>query len=392
MAANKPQLSQVNSTESKTPVTSRLVSLDIARGVVMILMAIDHVRVYSGLPAGGPTPGIFFTRWVTHFCAPAFVFLAGTGAFLYGRKLNSKKSLAWYLFSRGLLLVVLELTLIRFTWTFNFHYSQFVLAGVIWMLGWSMVMMAALVWLPTWAVGTIGLLMIVFQQIFEKIAGFLPDGLRTYYSFLYTSGTNGPSWIAILYVLIPWIGVMAAGYAFGTIMLREAARRRRICIIMGLIMTALFLILGPIAVHFAPPQRNPSPWLFQLLNQQKYPPSQLFLLMTLGPTILLIGLAEGAQNAVAKIISTVGRVPLFYYLMHIPLIHISAIVVDQFFRGGFETKWFATAPFTGIPPDHRWALWLLYIVWAIDVAILYAACRWYAGVKARHPNSLLRYI
>ena len=374
------------------PFASRLISLDIARGVVMILMAIDHVRVYSGLPAGGPTPGIFFTRWVTHFCAPAFVFLAGTGAFLYGRKLNSKKSLAWYLFTRGLLLVVLELTLIRFTWTFNFHYSEFILAGVIWMLGWCMVMMAALIWLPTWAVGTIGLLMIIFQSVFQKIATVLPGTLRSYYSFLYTSGVEGPSWIAILYVLIPWIGVMAAGYAFGTIMTRDSDRRRRMCIIIGLVMTALFLILGPIALHFDQPPRNPVPLLFQLLNQQKYPPSQLFLLMTLGPTILLIGLVEGAQNAVAKIISTVGRVPLFYYLMHIPLIHISAILVDRFVLHSFEMKWFATAPFTGVPPDHRWALWLLYIVWAADVVILYLACKWYAGVKVRHPNSLLRYI
>jgi len=129
-----------------------------------------------------------------------------------------------------------------------------------------------------------------------------------------------------------------------------------------------------------------------LLNQQKYPPSQLFLLMTLGPMILLVSLVEGATGAAARAISTIGRVPLFYYLMHIPLIHISAILVDWLFWGGVQMKWFATAPFTGVPQDHRWALWLLYIVWAVDVAILFVACRWYAGIKARHPNSLLRYI
>jgi uncharacterized membrane protein len=392
MTANSPKMSQVDSTESKTPFTSRVVSLDIARGVVMILMAIDHVRVYSGLPAGGPTPGIFFTRWVTHFCAPAFVFLAGTGAFLYGKKINSKKSLSWYLLTRGLFLVVLELTLIRFTWTFNFHYSDFALAGVIWMLGWCMVMMAVLIWLPTWVVGTIGMLMIILQQIFLVIGAGLPGGLRTYYSFLYTSGTEGPSWISILYVLIPWIGVMAVGYAFGTIMTREPAQRSRRCITIGLIATALFLILGPIALHFSPPPRNPVPWLFQLLNQQKYPPSQLFLLMTLGPMILFIGLVDSARGAVARAISTIGKVPLFYYLMHIPLIHVSAILVDRFFLGEFQSQWYATAPYAQVPREHAWALWLLYVVWAIDVAILYAACRWYAGVKAHHPNSLLRYL
>src|SRR5580765_4603376 len=213
---------------------ARITLLDFVRGVVMILMAIDHVRVYSGLPAGGPAPGIFFTRWVTHFCAPAFVFLAGTGAFLYGKKINSKKSLSWYLVTRGLFLVVLELTLIRFTWTFNFHYWDFVLAGVIWMLGWCMVMTAVLIWLPTWAVGTIGLLMIIFQQVFAIIPNALPEALQRYYAFFYTSVTEGPSWINILYVLIPWIGVMAVGYAFGTIMTREPAQRRRMCIIIGL--------------------------------------------------------------------------------------------------------------------------------------------------------------
>src|SRR5688572_13937119 len=126
------------------------------RGVVMVLMAIDHVRVYSGLPAGGPTAGIFFTRWVTHFCAPAFVFFAGTAAFLHGRKLGDTRALARYLLTRGLMLVVLELTVIRASWTFNFGYSDFVLAGVIWMLGWCMVLLAALVRLSTKTIGIVG--------------------------------------------------------------------------------------------------------------------------------------------------------------------------------------------------------------------------------------------
>ena len=145
----------------------RIASLDIVRGAVMVLMAIDHVRVYSGLPAGGPTAGIFFTRWVTHFCAPAFVFLAGTGAFLQGRKLGDTSALARYLLTRGLVLVLLELTVIRFAWTFNVNYSAFVLAGVIWMLGWCMVGMAALVRLPARVVGAIGLAVIFLQQSFK---------------------------------------------------------------------------------------------------------------------------------------------------------------------------------------------------------------------------------
>ncbi len=156
---------------------NRLTSLDIIRGVVMILMAIDHVRVYSGIPAGGPTVGVFFTRWVTHFCAPAFVFFAGTAAFLHGRKLGDTRALARFLVVRGLLLVVLELTVIRFSWTFNVDYSQFVLAGVIWMIGWCMVLLAAFVWLSPRTLGLAGVLIILLQQVFAQPARVLPDGV-----------------------------------------------------------------------------------------------------------------------------------------------------------------------------------------------------------------------
>src|SRR5215471_13392485 len=145
----------------KPKVGERVPSVDILRGLVMVLMAIDHVRVYSGVPAGGPTAGVFFTRWVTHFCAPAFVFFAGTAAFLYGRKVGDKRTLARYLVTRGLLLVALELTVIRFFWTFSFDFAHFALAGVIWMLGWCMVLLAGLIWLPTRVVGVLGLLTII---------------------------------------------------------------------------------------------------------------------------------------------------------------------------------------------------------------------------------------
>jgi uncharacterized membrane protein len=202
-------------------------SLDVVRGVVMLLMAIDHVRVYSGIPAGGQTPGIFFTRWITHFCAPAFVFFAGTAAFLHGRKLGNKGALARYLVIRGLILVVLELTVIRFSWTFNFHYTDFVLAGVIWMLGWCMVMLAGLVWLPTWVIGIGGFAIIFFQQVFHVVPRVLPESVRNsvgwIWEFIYPAGLPEPPGIAVLYVLVPWIGVMAVGYAFGAVMLRESA-------------------------------------------------------------------------------------------------------------------------------------------------------------------------
>ena len=376
--------------------SSRIAALDLMRGVVMVLMAIDHVRVYSGVPAGGLSPGVFFTRWVTHFCAPAFVFFAGTSAFLYGRKLGDKRALARYLVTRGLILVVLELTVIRFSWTFNFDYADFVLAGVIWMLGWCMVLLAGLIWLPTRVVGLLGLVTIFFQQVFSLVPRILPTTMRAsvgwIWEFIYSSGIETPPPITILYVLVPWIGVMAAGYAFGTIMLREPAERRRFCLWIGLLATALFLVLGSLAVILQPAPANAPPALFRLLNQQKYPASQLFLLMTLGPVIALLPLAERMRGWFVEMLTTFGRVPLFYYLLHIPVIHVVVLIVRYLREGSFHAEFFTTAPHVNVPPEYRWSLPLLYLVFVVVIALLYFPCRWFAGLKARRQHKLLRYL
>src|SRR5690242_19942590 len=189
----------------------RVTSVDVLRGIVMILMAIDHVRVYSGVPAGGPTPGVFFTRWITHFCAPAFAFFAGTSAFYLGRKLGNNRALAKYLVTRGLLLVVLELTVLHVAWTFTFDFTH-LLAGVIWMLGWCMIMLAALVQLPPATVGVVGLAIIVGQSLLTPLAAAMPASTHWLWQFLYLGGEVkvGPTAVSILYVLVPWIGVMAA--------------------------------------------------------------------------------------------------------------------------------------------------------------------------------------
>jgi uncharacterized membrane protein len=383
---------------------ARVASVDILRGLVMVLMAIDHVRVYSGVPAGGPTAGVFFTRWITHFCAPAFVFFAGTSAFLYGRKLLRDGTpsgrlpgvLARYLAARGLLLVLLEFTIIRASWTFHFDYSSFILAGVIWMLGCCMILMAALVWLPVRAIGAVGLGVILFQQLFAAIGSTLPAALRPAWEFIYPIGgevklgANGPS-VAVLYSIVPWIGVMAAGYAFGTILLKNPADRDRLCRRIGLSAVAIFLILAGGSVLAQPAADDAPPALFQILNQQKYPATQLFLLMTLGPAIALMPAAGKATGAIARVSSTFGRVPMFYYLLHIPLIHATALVVWMLRDGRAADERFATAPYVSIPPDGRWSLWLLYVVFATVVALLYPACRWYAAVRARGSHPWLRY-
>jgi uncharacterized membrane protein len=387
-----PGNASVNEGGARIP-ASRIQSIDILRGAVMVLMAIDHVRVYSGLPAGGPTAGIFFTRWITHFCAPAFAFFAGTSAFLYGRKLADRGSLARYLVIRGLLLVVLELTVIRFTWTFNFDYGRFTLAGVIWMLGWCMVLLAGLVQLSPGAVGTIGLAIILFQQVFGMLPGLLPEAMRSsvgrIWEFVYPAGLKGWPGISVLYVLIPWIGVMAAGYGFGALLARPD--RRRLCLSIGLSAAVLFLVAGGIALS-SPDNGDPRPTLFRLLDQRKYPASQLYLLMTLGPVIALMPLAEQARNRFAGLLATFGSVPMFYYLLHIPAIHIAALAVNFLREGSAHSEWYGSAPFVPVPPDHRWSLPLLYLVWAGVVAALYPACRWFANAKARRSARWLKYI
>jgi len=362
----------------------------------MVLMAIDHVRVYSGLPAGGDTAGIFFTRWVTHFCAPAFVFFAGTSGFLYGRKLEKKSQLGWYLLTRGLLLVVLELTLIRFFWTFNLAFDQFMLAGVIWMLGWCMVIMAALVWVRPMALGIGGLAIIFLQQFFSKVPALLPESSRDWFGrfweFIYSSGTEPWPAFTILYVLVPWIGVMMTGYAFGAIVSMEPARRRRICLWIGLSAIAIFLVGAGIAVWQRPPGDNDAPFIFQLLNQRKYPASQWYLLMTLGPVIALTPFAEKARGWLAEVLIVFGKVPMFYYLAHILLIHLSALLVNMIVGIEGSMKIYSTAPYTWMP-DHRWSLPLLYLVFLIDVALLYFLCNWYMRYKFAHPEKKwLKYV
>src|SRR3954471_9088385 len=201
-------------TPAPAPTSRRILSIDVAGGVAMILMAIDHVRVYAGVPPGGPRPAVFFTRWITNFVAPAFAFLAGTSAYLLGQRMGDRRALSRYLLTRGLILVVLELTVIRLAWTFNFDFGHYLLAGVIWMLGWCMVLMAALVWLPTPVIGAFGVAMIVLHNLMDLVQikedWLAQQSLGWLWQILYFGGPiqlgqNGPT-LAVLYSIIPWIG------------------------------------------------------------------------------------------------------------------------------------------------------------------------------------------
>jgi uncharacterized membrane protein len=397
----------------KATPTSRIASIDLIRGAVMILMAIDHVRVYSGIPAGGPTPGVFFTRWFTHFCAPAFIFLAGCSIFLYARK---HSDVSRYLLVRGAWLILLEFTFLRVAWTFNFDFMHYEMAGVIWVIGICMILMAGLVKLPVPAVGTIGVVIIAAHNLMDSHMGPLLDGLdqnrlsglwKLFYVGFFAGpirfGADGPNLI-VLYSIIPWIGVMAAGYAFGKILTLEPTRRKRLCFAIGISAIALFLILrgfnlygDPRPWHAAEQGRNGAPLmpaLFSFLNTTKYPASLSFLLMTLGPIITLIPVLEGLSGAVARRIGLFGRVPFFFYMCHIPLIHALALVVSKI-RLGFVSPWlFANHPMGNPePPEgYVWSLPLLYLVWALAIVLLYFACRWFAALKARRSDWWLQYL
>jgi uncharacterized membrane protein len=384
-----------------TPPSSRIASLDIVRGAVMVLMAIDHVRVFAGVPPGGPNPAVFFTRWVTHYCAPIFIFLAGTGAYLYGRSHGGRPAVAKYLAIRGAWLVLLELTLLRLGWTFNLDYAHYMLAGVIWVIGWCMILMALLVRLPAVTVGVFGVAVIAGHNlIMGRVAGMLPGwlGQILYFGGPMDLGSGGPT-LAVLYVIVPWIGVMAAGYGFGAVMEQPAERRRRTSLILGAAAIGAFLVLRGFNLY-----GDPRPWtggeetgmpaLLRFLNTTKYPASLLFLLMTLGPMLLVLPALEGARGRIAGALTTFGRVPFFFYVLHIPLIHAVALLVSVLRNGAVDPWLFTNHPMMAPePPDgYPWSLRLLYLVWAFVIVILFFLCRWFAAVKARRTNAWLSYL
>ncbi len=357
----------------------------------MVLMAVDHVRVFAGVPTYG-TPPVFFTRWITHFCAPVFIFLAGTAAYLYGRKVGSRGTLSSFLLIRGAWLVLLELSLLRFGWTFNFDYASFTFAGVIWVIGWAMIVLAALVHLGARTVGLIGLAIILGHNAVAPL--FYGDSVSWLSRILYVGGDfqAGPFNVVVLYVLIPWLGVMAAGYGFGIIMDRTPEARRRFCLRTGSAAVILFVVLRLIGIY-----GDPRPWevesgVLGFLNATKYPVSFIYLLMTLGPMLLVLPFLENTRTRVTEWLRVFGTVPFFYYVLHIPLIHVVAVLVSLV-RTPESTDWLvANHPMMppDVPPGYMWPLWLLYLVTTIVVVLLYFVCRWFARVKSRSGSTLVK--
>jgi uncharacterized membrane protein len=394
--------------QSVSTAPARIESIDFARGVVMILMAIDHVRVFAGVPAGGDTPGLFFTRWITHFVAPGFVLLAGTAAYLHGLTLPGRAALARFLLTRGAWLVLLELTVIRLSWTFNFDFANYNLAGVIWMLGVCMMLMAGLVYLPVRVLGVAGVAIVALHNVTDIFSeriwrSFGEAGPGWLLKFLYFGGAvqvgseSGPP-LLILYVIVPWIGVMMAGYALGAFMQQPPEQRRALLLRIGAAMTVAFVALRALDAYGDPGQWTESnlPRGLAFLATTKYPASLLFLLMTLGPVLMLMGLAERwrRRGPALRAVTVFGRVPMFYYLLHIPVIHLAAMVVSLAREGRVNPWLFGNHPLAppDVPDGYAWSLPLLYMVFVLCVAVLYVPCRWYARVRAERRSRWLSYL
>jgi len=388
---------------SSTPAAAsrlRIDSVDLLRGLVMIIMALDHSRDYFTLYRFDPTdlslttPALFFTRWITHFCAPVFVFLAGTGAYLSARNGKRHEELTRFLVTRGLWLIVLELTVVRFAWTFNLDYAV-VFVQVIWALGWSMIALAGFIQLPLWAITAVSIAMIAGHNLLDPIT---PDMFGGHGPLSY--GVWGWIWIMlhvqagpVVYPLIPWLGVMAAGYAFGAVYSLETVERRRLLLRLGGLVTLGFILLRAVDVY-----GDPGPWhggpspvfsVMSFLNLHKYPPSLLYLMVTLGPSIALLAPFERLKGSLARFIMVYGKVPLFYYVLHLFLIHALALTVALV--SGFDLKPMLNAFFL-FPPEWGFGLPIVYLVWIGVVLALYFPCRWFAGVKQRSRAWWISYL
>jgi uncharacterized membrane protein len=379
----------------------RIESVDVLRGLVMILMALDHTRDFFGTFGANPTnlaattAPLFFTRWVTHLCAPVFFLLTGAGAGLASAT-RSTRDLSRFLIVRGFLLVVLELTVIRgFAYQFNFDY-QVTLLLVIWALGWSMIVLGLIVFLPVGAIAAIGLALIAGHNAFDTVAWNNP-----LWSILHRPGfvLQGDHTVFVAYPLIPWIGVTAVGYALARVYRWEAARRRRFLVLAGMSAIATFVVLRGGNIY-----GDPTPWTRQarglftflsFINANKYPPSLLFLLMTLGPALLILRALDGAVPGWLKPVVTYGRVPFFYFVAHFALIHLLAVVVSLAIHGSahwmFESPTLGEYPFTP-PPDWGFSLPVVYAVWIAVVLALYVPCRWVGNLKASGKYPWLTYL
>ncbi len=387
----------------------RIQSIDILRGAVMLIMALDHIRDFfhihgvdqNPVDMTTTTPALFFTRWITHFCAPVFLFLSGTSAFIAGQK-KTKKELSLFLIKRGLWLVFVEIAIITFGITFNPLYNLIVWQ-VIWAIGWSMIILGFLVRTSMTIVVVTGCIIFFGHNILDYInlpqqgtANILWKIFLTTPQTLFPIGKNRI--IFDIYAILPWTGAMLLGYAFGILYRSsvDAATRKRAILFAGIFLTALFIVL-----RFINKYGDPAPWLQQkdgvytflsFLNTTKYPCSLQYLSMTIGPALILVAFIEHSQNRLGKILATYGRVPFFYYVIHFYFIHIICVIF--FFASGYGTKEIidTNSPFLFRPLHFGFDLWVVYAVWLFVITVLYWPCKWFNQYKRTHHQWWLSYV
>lgn len=384
----------------------RLESVDLLRGMVMALMALDHTRdffhnaVTQEIDPLNETTGpiaLFFTRWVTHFCAPVFVFLAGTGAFLSSTRGRSKGELSKFLVTRGLWLVFLELTFIHWAgWSFAIPLREH-WGLVIWAIGWSMVALAGLIHLPLRAIAAFGIGMIALHNVFDGVKPEAFGALGWLWQVLHAGDKfdlPGGITFGAGYPLIPWIGVMALGYSFGAVMLRPAEERQRWLLRVGINLTVVFFLLRFTNLYGDAQLWTSQPTGFRtvlsMLDCTKYPPSLCYLLMTLGPAAIVLAWLDRARSTFLAPLAVFGRVPLFYYLLHLPLIHGLAVAVN-FIRFDRADWLYGTTP-EKPPTDAGFDLAWVYFAWLAVLLILFPACQWFADLKRRRRERWLSYL
>ncbi len=384
----------------------RIFSVDVLRGLIIVIMALDHTREYVNAQAITFNPedltkttyAFFFTRWITHFCAPVFAFTAGLGAFLKLERGGTKAELSRFLWTRGLWLVFLELTAVRFTFFFSLTDNPTFLL-VFWMLGVGMIALAALIHLPFRVLAGLSIAMIALHNLLDKITPAQFGGYGWIWNVLHQPGMVYPDPAVIAgYPLIPWVGVMAAGFCFGRIYRLPDERRRKTLIMLGLALTAAFIVLRFVNVYgdLRPWEVQPRPGftLLAFLKTNKYPPSLLYLLMTLGPAILLLGLIDRVRPAVNNALLVFGRTPQFFFIMHIAVIHLLAVALGYYTYGAQPFLW--TPPpgvgGTGYPENYGWSLGTTYLAWMTVVVVMYPMCRILANLKATRREWWLSYL
>lgn len=385
---------------SGTP-RARLDSIDLLRGLIMLVMALDHTREFFTAGRASPRdvtePALFLTRWITHFCASNFILLAGFGAFLYVARRRTRKEGSVFLLTRGLWLIFLELTVIRLGWSFEL-WPGVVLLQVIWAIGWSMVILAGFLFLPRSVVGAIALATIAGHNLFDSVQPEAWGGMGWLWSLLHKPAffqLTPEIRVLAFYPLVPWVAVLAAGYAFGPVFTWSPERRQRALLVAGTLLLVLFVLLRTTGIYGDPvpwrKQESVLPSILSFLDCEKYPPSLLFLCMSIGPALLALAWFDKWRGALARFFITFGRVPLFYYVLHIYLIHLLALALAVAQRRNPAWLLHGLPPMAN-PADWDLSLPAVYGVWTLVVLLLWMPCHWFAQLKQRKPAWWMSYL